>query len=215
MVIEMVTKEDTKRRSFEKIANMQLAGMPVDAIAKVMCVTAPAISQITSRKDYKDVQLQIFESNFQKQREIDEGWDSLEHKAITGIQANMKWNADPEFALRVAAVANKAQRRGSANYGNEPLNANVGQRVNISLSKIYVNQITVGEEGEKEPVKQIEQVQEEAVVAIKVTDNLSKSAVEKLFRLDTSADNVISEDSGLKHSLDTMFNGVVPQLAVG
>lgn len=211
----MVMNEDVKRRSFEKIANMNLSGMPVNAIAKVMGVTAAAISQITTRDDYKNVQTEVFESSFQRQKEIDEGWDKLEHKAIKGITDNMKWNLDPEFALRVAVVANKAQRRGSANSGNQPLSADVGQRVNIQLSKIYVNQITVGAEGEQQQINQIEQVSEDGKVAIKVSDNLSKTAVEKLFEISNSELKTGEAQNTVQHSLDTMFNGVLPQLAVG
>jgi hypothetical protein len=62
------------------------------------------------------------------------GWDKLEQSALTNLLRRAPHVRDEETLLRIAAVANKAQRRHQAGKDEGVLDANNGKSVRINLT---------------------------------------------------------------------------------
>ena len=75
------------------------------------------------------------------QVDVNSLYDELEKAALKNLQATAKISADPELNMRIAIMANRAQRRGSG-FGptNAPLNGKGGQ-VKIQLGVTFVNKV--------------------------------------------------------------------------
>ncbi len=68
------------------------------------------------------------------------GWDQVEAESLKHLMREARVNRDPEFQLRLAAVANKAQRR--HNKGEQILEPGAaGTRVQISLSQKFIKKL--------------------------------------------------------------------------
>jgi hypothetical protein len=70
---------------------------------------------------------------------MNNGWDSIEKKALRILDDNLRINKNAEFALKVAAVSNKAMRRG--NGVNSVLPAQQGTTVNLTLNQKFIKKI--------------------------------------------------------------------------
>ena len=177
--------EASTKQLYIKIANMQLMNVAATAIAEVIGVTEGAISQLVVKAEYLEIKQALLATRYSEQQELDEGWDGIERKAVKVVGDALAWNADPEFALRAAALANKSVRRGKS-VGNEVLPGMVGQRVHISLSQTFINRLNhvKGDDVAEEGVAAAPPVIEHKVNAgepIKQHNSLSAKSVKKLF----------------------------------
>jgi hypothetical protein len=133
--------QDTKDQ-YERVANMVAMGVSNFQVAEAMGLSEGRISQILGEDDFKVILAERYMQDQKRNSELNGGWDELEQTALGVLKKNMKYNMNPEFALRAAAVANKAQRRGAV--GNTPLPAQMGHRVVISLKQVFVDKLQSG-----------------------------------------------------------------------
>jgi len=73
--------------------------------------------------------------------DVDTIYDRLEKTALENLEKAMKISYDPDLALRVAVLSNRAQRRNPKFGDNVPLQPNEAKVVNLSLCVSFVKQI--------------------------------------------------------------------------
>ena len=199
-------------RALTKIANLQIANISQTKIAEIMQVSEAAISQIVASTNYKNIHSEKLAERYEQTRELDCNWDTVELAAIKTVAETLKWKADPDFALRAAAVANKAARRGNLHNGNNPLPAQMGQRVIVNLSQVFVNKLQEVVSDDAMPV--LEQIENNAVktdeieitvgrIPQKLTDSLSARSVRALF-----ADGKQTEAEQVSDAVGSLFGNV-------
>lgn len=125
---------------YEKIANMMVMGVAQTQIAEVMSISEGRISQLLQEDEFKKILEEKMLLRQVEMQEINQGWDDVETKALRIVQDNLKHNKNPDFALKAAMVANRANRRGG-NGGNAPLPAAMGERVLIKLQGTFINKL--------------------------------------------------------------------------
>ena len=112
----------------DKIARLTYAGVLDVEIANVVNLSAGRISQIKEEDGYKAHYSKVVSEKFTDRQDTDDSWDKIEKLATKRIADHLAWAQDPDYALRAAMVANKAQRR---NVLNTPISADAGARVII------------------------------------------------------------------------------------
>lgn len=131
--------DSEKRQTFEKIAGMLVIGVPDVQIAEVMSLSAGRIAQIKQSDEFKPFLAEAATERLQEQAEINEGWDKVEREALKIVTDVLKYNKNPDYALKAAMVANRATRKGSV--GNQPLPTAMGERVVIHLNANFVGKL--------------------------------------------------------------------------
>lgn len=133
--------EATARDVLERIAQLHLLEVPNRQIAAAVRLSEGRISQLQATDEYKAILSERSVEYYQKQAVVNDGWDALEAHAINGLMKHMEMTSDPNLMLRVAAVANKATRRGQ--FQNNPINTAgaAGARVIIQLQNNFVDKL--------------------------------------------------------------------------
>jgi len=116
------------------IAKHSVLGMDEDAIREIIGCTPQELSEVLNEPLYREVRIFIGAAHGQQAIDQSTGWDKLEQLALGNLVKRAALpNVDPEFMLRVAAVANKAQRRVQAGK-NEGVLDTTGKTAKISLT---------------------------------------------------------------------------------
>lgn len=122
------------------IAKYEVQGFGAADIAEVFAADEAEILEIMAKSQYQDTKRLIAMQLAKTAADTDISWDSIEHAALQKLRKHVELAIDPEFTLKVAALANKAQRRHRAQ--NEALNpAAAGARVSLTLSQRFVDKI--------------------------------------------------------------------------
>lgn len=93
------------------ICKNDVAGLEPSDIARLTGFTADEIRELQATPEYKDVRLLLGAAQASGQVETDGNWDSVEQIAVEKLAKEVKSSRDPDFILKAAMVANKAQRR--------------------------------------------------------------------------------------------------------
>lgn len=146
----MTITADSLSREFAKqvppiyvvIAKHSVLGMEVDQIREVIGCTGEELEEILTDQLYKDVRLFVGAAHSQQTLNQTSSWDHIEDLAVEQLVKRLPYERDGDFLLRVAAVANKAQRRHRAQDPNvlDPSRAAGGRT--ITLTKRMVQQFT-------------------------------------------------------------------------
>jgi len=167
----------TDQAVLEKIAKLVLYEVPNGQIAMSCGVSDGRISQIVATEEFKAVLEAQASEHFAEQQLMNEGWDAVEALAIGHVVEAMNANPDEEFALKVAAVANKATRRGAINHN--PIGAGqAGVRTVIQLNANFVENLQQNFEVKDERTARRQDMHDNR----KQVDMLGVSAVEKLLK---------------------------------
>lgn len=135
--------DQDQRERYEKIASMLVMEVPQVQIAAACNLTPGRISQILEEDAFKEIFAAMQVEELQKHKDLNDGWDFLENKAVGGLMEVLAYNKNPDLLLRVAAVANKAQRRGSSR--NAPIDPQkLGARVVINIQPNFVQKLEAG-----------------------------------------------------------------------
>lgn len=154
-----------KAEVFEKIARLMVNEVPRHQICAVLNCDEMQLQQVLDMEEYKKVYGGLLANEFEQEQLKNEGWDSLEARAISGLIKNMQWNQDPEFLLKVAVVSNKANRRSNL---NKPLQVQSGnQTAVITLNATFIEKLERAEFGDRRPL-QIDQKKQDFLDVNKV-----------------------------------------------
>lgn len=124
--------------NLEKIARMDAIGVPQKEIAGAVGLSEGRISQILDTDEYKVLKASFTTEAYEKNQSLNEGWDLLEAESLNRLLERLQWCSDPDFALKAAAVANRANRRGNA---NQPIDGRMGVRAVIHLKQTFINRL--------------------------------------------------------------------------
>lgn len=124
------------------IAKHSVMDMSADDIARVLGCQTHDVQEVESNELYKQVRTII--GAIYSQTTLDTGftWDAVEASALTNLMKRVPHEKDTDVLLRIAAVANKAQRRTPRNP--EVLDPSKAGRTVITLTQRLVNRITRG-----------------------------------------------------------------------
>lgn len=123
----------------EKIARMMLFDIPQKNIAVAVGLTESRISQIIATEGFSTILEGFAAEKFEQYETLNDGWDKAEAYALNNLLKTMEHTLDPDLNLRVAAVANKAQRRGR--FNNRPIDGREGARVVFHLTAQFVEKL--------------------------------------------------------------------------
>lgn len=127
---------------FVIIAKNDVSEMDDESLAMLLGASTEEIKDIKQDELYKQVRLLVASEYMKGLTERDQGWDDIERAAIATLSQRLKHDRDPEFNLRVAAVANKAVRR-VAPSGPKVLDPAAQQtRIPLTLTRRIVQKIS-------------------------------------------------------------------------
>ena len=143
------------------IAKNSVAGLDSSAIADLIGVTREEIDNVGTDQTYKDVRLLIAAEHASTQTEKDFTWDEIEAESLKKLAKRVPYENDTETLLKIAAVANKAQRR---NHGTNVLDPSKATgRVPLQLSRRIVERLGSDGSHEREVTQQISVIDGSAV----------------------------------------------------
>lgn len=163
--------------NLEKIAKMELFGVSQKQIAETSGLTDGRISQIINSDEYKVIKGELETTYIENNQTLNEGWDQLEALALNQLVEVLQWSQDADFALKAAAMANRANRRGNS---NQPLDGRVGVRAVIHLQQVFVERLQQ---------VQINQAQTNGEIPQKETNVMTPGDVERSF-VDTLTEEI-------------------------
>lgn len=96
---------------FVVIAKHSVMGLDSEGIREILGCEKSDLAEVESHADYKLIRQYIAGRYAQMAVNQTSGWDQIENIAIQNLVKRLPFEKDGDFLLRVAAVANKAQRR--------------------------------------------------------------------------------------------------------
>lgn len=128
------------------IGKHEVQGFDSRTIADLLGVTQEEIEQVQALQLYKNMLLLMKVEASKGRVATDLTWDGIEEVALTRLFERVQLERDSEFLLKVAAVANKAQRRTRPDQVLDP--AAAGSRIPLTLTRRVVER--VGSDGSTE-----------------------------------------------------------------
>lgn len=122
------------------VAKHSVMGMDTDGITKILGCTVEDILEVEAKDSYKAVRIQISQAYAELTVNQTSGWDALENMALNSLIKRAPMERDIETLLKIAAVANKAQRM-HAKDSNVLDPAKVSGRTVITLSQRLVQRL--------------------------------------------------------------------------
>jgi hypothetical protein len=117
------------------IAKHNVLGMDDDGIREIIGCSREELAEVLNDPLYREVRIFIGAAHGQEGVDQTTGWDKLEALALTNLKRRMELpSVDPEFALKVAAIANKASRRHTQGRDQGVLDPSAGRTAKISLT---------------------------------------------------------------------------------
>src|SRR5574343_6839 len=92
------------------IAKNDVLGMDSESIRELLGCTVAELKEVQDDESYKQTRQYIAGRQAQLGADQTAGWDQIENVAIQNLAKRLPFEKDGDFLLRVAAVANKAQR---------------------------------------------------------------------------------------------------------
>lgn len=181
---ELAMAEDYEKL-VKQFAELRTNGAPKQVIMDALGLTEDDFSKLASREEVKE---KVTEAEVQRAKNsatFDSNWDMVENLALKSVARELQINPDPDYALRAAAVANKAVRRRREEAKLAAQNAlGYQQQVNtnniaiLNLSKTFIQQLQA--ETSESAKRQIE-IQNEAIANQKLHDSVDVSIVKDAF----------------------------------
>ncbi len=125
--------------ALERIARMDYAGVPDEQIAAACGIGIEQLETLRVSEKYTAQMATIVSEDFDKQQVLNGGWDMVENLAMNKVVDHLQRVPDPDYALKAAALANKAVRRGKAQ--NETIAFQPGQQAIINVSMNFADKL--------------------------------------------------------------------------
>lgn len=197
--------EEEQKELVEQFKTLRERGAPKQVVMATLGLTEDAYSKLSAREEVKSAVLKSEMARAESNQIFDSNWDLVEHRALTAVAQELAVNPDPDFALRAAAVANKAVRRRNEEaklLNQTQLAYQQGGVTNIAileLPKVFMNQLKA--ETIEQAKQQIE-LQRNAVSIQKFTDLADVQTVKESFGLgvNSTGREGLPEPQGLGNS---------------
>ena len=143
MNLASITSESLSRQldkeippSYIIVAKHDIMGTSDESLCEMIGVSPADLAEVKADSLYEEVRLHIGALMAEAQATRVYGWDGLESKALEKLAEKIEYQNDPEFLLKVATLANRAQRRGGNNVG--VLDPSKNNRTTIVLTERLV-----------------------------------------------------------------------------
>lgn len=134
--------ETVDEHTILRAASLSAKGMLDTQIVDILLLTDHQLKALKTTDAFKLKYSEEATKAIERQFDLEEGWDSLEEEALGIMLDTMRVVRDPKFALQVAAVANRAERR-AKNKDTAPKvvdGSNKTQNIVIlNLNRNYIN----------------------------------------------------------------------------
>jgi hypothetical protein len=137
------------------VAKLHVNGMDADSIAQILGSTREEVDELFHTQDFKDVRLLVGVEQARLRTGNDSTWDGIENTALEGLSKRVHLERDTDTLLRIAAVANKAQRRLSQNQAHVLDPANAQTRVPLKLTKRFTEKINADGSMERSATQEV------------------------------------------------------------
>jgi hypothetical protein len=127
------------------VAKNAVLGLDDESIRDILGCEAGDLAQVKADPLYEKIRLIVAATHAQTSIDQSSGWDHLENLYLKRLIERAPLERDPEFLLRAAMVANKAQRRVGHSANGGTLNpAERNGRTAITLTRTLVQRIQQG-----------------------------------------------------------------------
>ena len=156
---------------FDKIGSLMLLEVSKDQIASIIGCSVKELDEILEREDYQKAYAAKLFEEVEAQKTRNTGWDEIESQALLHLLNSLdSYAMDAEFILKVAALANKAQRRQPL---QKPISAVSEQpTVVLQLNQTFLQRLEQYEKGSR-PAREFPAKDNQILDADKVEDILS------------------------------------------
>lgn len=124
----------------EKLAKMVARGVSVADISDVLNLSIGRVETILKSETFLDALSLEKQDAIESELQYDEGWDYAENLALSKVIENLKVSPDPDYAIKVATLANKAVRRKNK-FNNQPIGITQNLQTVINLQGHFVNKL--------------------------------------------------------------------------
>lgn len=140
--------QNLKAEMFSRIAKLKSMEVADHQIALAVGLDEDQLEQILASDAYKQTFSTLQIEKYDTHETLNTGWDAIEEASMGHVLEYLRTRPDPEYALKAAAMANKAQRRGG--HVNVPINGGTSAAAVINLNAVFVNKLqTMRENGAK------------------------------------------------------------------
>lgn len=182
---ESQAKAKAYEEQVKQFIELRSSGAPKQVIMDALGLTEDDYSKFASREDVKEVVTKAEVSRARTSAVFDDNWDMVENLALQNVARELQLSPDPEFALRAAAVANKAVRRrreeaklAAQGALAQNLAVNTNNIAILNLSKNFIAEL----QGEsRESARHQLEVQRNALAQQKLHDNVDVAIVKDTF----------------------------------
>lgn len=136
--VEVVVTREVDVQTAAKIGNLVAHGLPDNAIAEALLLSAEQISAAKGMHEYKVALARQLAEQQQQAIDISMGWDKVEEIAVAAVLGSLAHRSDPQFALHAAYIANKAKRKTAASATRVIDASKAGNTIILTLNKNYV-----------------------------------------------------------------------------
>lgn len=96
--------------AIDRIARMKHAGVSHDQIATACGIEVALVEKLLEKKEVQERLAELSADAFDKFETVNDAWDMVEMQAVNKVYEELESRPDPDFALKAATLANKAQR---------------------------------------------------------------------------------------------------------
>ena len=175
-------KEDTMKR----VAHLISWNVPHTAIMQSLNLTQNAFDEILQDEFYLSFVSSLVVARMEQQASVKEGWEAAEEQALCKVLKSLEFSADPDYALRVAQIANKAiegeTRERKQLDGRDTGAAPVTVKLNVNFVQTVKDGITVSDNSEI-PQKKISEAPAPALIENLLTSTEKKNEVRQFEEL--------------------------------
>lgn len=131
----------------ENFKALRSKGAPKQLVMEALGLTEDDYSKLSAREDVKEAVIKAELARTSASVSFDSNWDKVEDMALKAVARELASSPEPEFALKAAAVANKAvrRRREDAKLAQQQngVIANIGNAniAILSLPKVFMNEL--------------------------------------------------------------------------
>lgn len=122
---------EIRREDWEQIASMRIMGVGVMKIAELIGCDYHGLIPLFAQEEYLEIEGSLRAEEASRHKAFNDAWDGAESRAIDIVNMTLETNHDPEYALKVARIANMATRRGGSALG--VIHAQKGMRAGFVL----------------------------------------------------------------------------------
>lgn len=137
------------------IAKHSILGLDTHALAEMLGVPLVEVQEVEADPTYVEIRLILAAAHAQATADVDFSWDSLEQIALKNLHQRLPFERDGDFNLKVAAMANRAQRKHIPNQQRVLDPQSGGTRVALQLTSRIVQKFSGGQQQITEEIREV------------------------------------------------------------